>query len=152
MGILVTRRHAWIDVAVAAFVLHFLWEMLQSPLFEGMSAAPHGFAVKTCLRATLGNVAIALIAFLSAARVGGHDWIRRPHASPAAAFLATGLAITVLYELLATRVLHRYEYAATMPTILGIGLVPIAQWIVIPLLLVGALRERPGLPLPPHYS
>ncbi len=152
MGILVSRRNAWLDVAVATFVLNFLWEMLQAPLFDGMAQAPHGFAVRICLVATFGDIAIALFAYLAAVLVGGRRWIRSPELGPTAVFLAVGLAVTVTYELIATRLLVRYEYSAAMPTILGIGLAPIAQWIVIPLLVIGAVRDRAGLRAPPHYS
>jgi len=52
------------------------------------------------------------------------------------AFLAIGLAITIVFELLATVPLNRGEYGELMPTVpvIGVGVFPVAQWVILPLL------------------
>jgi hypothetical protein len=53
------------------------------PFFEGMADAPHWEGVKFCTRATVGDTAIALIAFWGAAAVAGsRDWIRQEWTVP----------------------------------------------------------------------
>ena len=49
-------------------------------------------------------------------------------------FLAIGLVITIVFELLATGPLNRWEYVELMPTVLGVGAAPVAQWVILPLL------------------
>ena len=48
-------------------------------------------------------------------------------------FLAIGLLITVIFEVLATGPLNRWQYSELMPMI-GVGAAPVAQWVFLPLL------------------
>ncbi len=52
-----------LPLAGFGFLLHFAWEMLQVPWFDGMLAASHGTVVWLCTRATFGDVVILLVAF-----------------------------------------------------------------------------------------
>ena len=66
-------------MALFALLPHFAWEMLQFPLFAGMTDAPHGQSTRACLLATLGDGAISLAAFASAAAVARDRlWLLRP--------------------------------------------------------------------------
>jgi hypothetical protein len=136
-----------------AFLLNFPWEMIQSPLFEGMDSLPHGEAVKYCTRAAFGDAVIMLIAFWAVAAAGrGRGWLMKPAPVPIAAFMLIGLLITVAIETLATsgRWLEGWTYSVHMPMLPGtdIGLVPMLQWIVLPPLAVlltrRQLRKRPA--------
>jgi len=53
--------------SVAAFLLfaflHFVWEILQVPFFAQMPATEHWEAIGMCLKATIGDVAIATCRF-----------------------------------------------------------------------------------------
>jgi hypothetical protein len=55
-------------VAIFAFLLNLVWEFAQGPLFAGMPTADHWRAILGCGRATLGDAAIALVAFWGVAR------------------------------------------------------------------------------------
>lgn len=52
--------------------------------------------------------------------------------------------ITIVMERLATQVLHRWAYAETMPLvpILGIGLSPLLQWLLLPPLVLWFVRQQ----------
>jgi hypothetical protein len=128
-----------LNVAVFAFLLNFLWEFWQIPFFKDMPAIPHWQGVKTCTVATLGDVGIALVAFWAVAAANqSRAWVLDPSAGEVWGFVAVGLAITIVGEWLLTEVLHRWSYASSMPTlpVLGTGLLPVLQWIILPPLVV----------------
>ena len=73
--------------------------------------------------------------------------VLRPTARQAAGFVAVGLAITLVVEWLATRVLHRWAYAGAMPVVpvlpvLGVGVSPLLQWLVLPPLVLWFVRRQ----------
>lgn len=59
-------------------------------------------------------------------------------------FVSVGVAITILFEWLATNILDRWVYADSMPTlpILGTGSIPLVQWIIIPPLVLWFVRRQ----------
>ena len=137
-----------INILIFAFLLNYPWEFLQTPLFEGMAAAPHWDAVKVCTRATFGDAVIMLIAYASIA-VATMDrwWFRAPSRLQMLSFIAVGVIITVVIEHFATQSMDRawgWRYADTMPTIpvLGIGLTPLLQWILLPPLAIWFVRRQ----------
>ncbi len=133
-----------VNVALFAFLLNYPWEFLQVPLFRGMAQAPHWDAIKVCTRATLGDAAIAAVAFWGVAAVAGARWILRPSVGQVAGFIAIGVAITLVLERLATGPLGRWEYAEAMPVLplLGVGLTPVLQWVLLPPLVAWFVRRQ----------
>lgn len=128
---------------ITAFVLHFTWEILQIPFYEGMTKAEHGAAVWGCTLATFGDTGIALAAYLGAAySQRSLTWLHSPSIKPLSIYFLIGLLITVVFEYVATEILGRWSYSEDMPTLpfLKTGLVPLFQWIVVPALSLGAAR------------
>lgn len=72
-------------------------------------------------------------------RQDGTSSSARPHAALPRWF-AVGLFITVAIEKWAISV-GRWQYTEAMPTIAGIGLSPLLQWIIIPTLIVFFVRR-----------
>lgn len=127
-------------MALFAYLLNFSWEFLQAPLFQGMADAPHWEAVKMCTRATLGDAAITVVAFWAvAAVVRSRSWILNPTRWSLLGFIAVGVAITAVLERL-----DRWVYADIMPIVpmLGIGLAPFLQWVLLPPLVVWFVRRQ----------
>ena len=130
----------WPELTLAgfAFLLNFPWEIIQSPLFEGMASMPHGKAVQYCTRAAFGDAGIMLVAFwaVAAASGSGRGWLQQSEHMPIALFTVIGVLITTAIEMLATsgRWLEGWTYSADMPVLWGInvGVVPILQWIILP--------------------
>lgn len=58
---------------IFTFVFHFAWEILQVSLFARMPVISHWQATLVCLKATLGDIVIALASFAAAA-VWQKDW------------------------------------------------------------------------------
>ena len=135
------------NVALFAFLLNLPWELWQVPLFDWMAAAPHWEAVKTCSRAAAGDAVIAVVAYWSVALVVRHrGWVVVPTTSTVLGFTACGLAITVAIERLALGGfwLQDWSYSPLMPVVpgLGVGLTPLAQWLVLPPLLIWLVRRQ----------
>lgn len=136
------------NVAVFSFLLHYIWEFWQVPFYAGMPGQEHWSAIQACSRAVAGDVAIALASFgATAAILGSRRWMLAPRPMAAVLFISIGLAITIVLELLATRVWGRWTYADSMPIVplIGVGLLPVLQWIVVPLLVMWFVRrQRPA--------
>ena len=131
-------------VAIFAFLLNYPWEFLQVPFFAGMATAPHWDAIRFCTRASLGDAGIALAAFWAVAvAVRSRRWIRHPRVGEVLGFVAVGVAITIVFEWLATGVLGRWAYADTMPVvpIIDVGILPLLQWTLLPPLIVWFVRR-----------
>lgn len=138
--------------AALNFVLNFIWEISQGPLY----AAPHDthsrlkmtFYGLICLWASLGDVVITLISYLIAAGIArDFAWLMRPLKgrlfAPLAVWLISGLLITARLEHQAVAT-GRWAYGPLMPTIGGIGLAPLLQWVVVPLVWLWLMRWRSG--------
>nr|WP_306268696.1 hypothetical protein [Pararhizobium sp. IMCC3301] len=136
-------RYPEIDLVILTFLLHFAWEILQSPLFSSLDDVSHLAAIRVCLQATLGDVVIGLVAFWAVALLSGRQWIAALDRRNVIVFLAAGLVITVFLEYLNTEILRRWTYDADMPTLplFGTGLSPILQWIVVPLVALWYLKR-----------
>jgi len=110
-----------------------------------MSTLEHSKGIAICTQATIGDVGIEIAAFWAAALLTrDRRWILNPSRNDLILFLAFGLAVTLVLEWLATEVLQRWSYNELMPRIplIGTGLVPVLQWIVIPLLVVWFVRRQ----------
>ena len=132
----------WLVFAALVVALNFAWEMAQGGLFTGMKAMPFWVASLRCLRAALGDLAITALAFFVAA-LAARDarWpaSRRPF-FPFFVYLAVGLAVTVALEKYAVAT-GRWGYEPRMPLVMGVGLLPIAQWILIPAIVFAVVRN-----------
>lgn len=124
--------------------LHFAWEMLQAPAFEQFAATAWEGTVR-CFVAATGDVLIASAAYVATALVVWRAaWpLQRRWVAPAALWLAFGLVITVLFELWALA-RGRWVYGPAMPLLFGVGLLPLLQWVVVPLLTLAFVRYRAG--------
>lgn len=141
-----------VAVAFAGWILHFIWEMAQANLFVEMQNLPFWTATRWCAGAAAWDVAIAAAAWAAGA-ITARDarWVLSPiRVLPLLVFLATGELITIVIEKWAVRTGH-WTYAATMPVVAGAGVAPLAQWIVVPLLLFWLARRvlRSPVRLPP---
>lgn len=122
-----------------AFLLHFVWEMLQAPLYSSARDLPHVQGIWICARAAIGDVGIALSAYACAAATQRASlWVLRPRAEGWLAYLVFGLLVTVAFEYLGTGLLQRWAYGTAMPTlpVLGTGMSPVLQWLLVPPLAV----------------
>ena len=135
----VLRRALW--WVALSFALNLLWETAQSPLyvFPGARGIQVAYSILHC---TVGDVFISFAGFLLAGfSVRDPDWpFSRPWMGGAIATVV-GLLYTVYSEWNNVSQLGSWGYTSAMPLILGIGVAPVLQWLVLPLLTVLCLRK-----------
>ena len=137
----------WLALGLFGLLLHFVWEMLQVPFYEGMELADHWGAVLRCTRAALGDVLIGWVAYAFAAALARDPWwLTASHRwRPLTVLLGTGLLITGTLEWLNVYAWQRWAYSPDMPVVLGIGLTPLLQWLLLPVLTLWLARRHLGL-------
>ena len=105
----------------------------------------HWAATLVCLKATIGDVGIALAAF-AAGSWWSHKfhWTRNPSWQAISVFLAVGVAATIAFEWYAVSWANRWAYSEAMPIVpvLRVGIAPILQWIVLPPLVIYFVRRH----------
>lgn len=136
----------WAALAGFAFLLHFVWEILQVPFYAAMPSARHWDAIRTCTVATLGDVVLTLVSYaVVAAGARETRWLRHVTAPRLASLLGAGLAVSVVFELLNTRVLDRWQYAAGVPVLAEMGINVWLQWLLLPPLTLWLARRHLGI-------
>ena len=129
--LLVLRRY-FLCIAAANLV----WEFAQLPLYTIWRDGTPGEIVFAAIHCTGGDILIASAAVLgSLMLLGGGRWPMDRYRTVATAALVSGIAYTIFSEWLNTGIRGSWSYADLMPTLplIGSGLSPLAQWIVIPL-------------------
>lgn len=113
-----------------------LWELAQMPLYtlwQTGSSAEIAFAVVHC---TVGDVLIGTAALsLAVIFFGGNLWPGRRRIRVAVVTVILGLAYTLFSEWLNVELRQSWAYRDIMPTLplIGTGLTPFLQWILVPL-------------------
>jgi len=134
-----------INVALFASLLNLVWEFGQVPLYRDLPSQGHWASIKLCVRATAGDVVIAVVAFwVVAALVASRRWITAPSAVQFACFVGVGLAISTALEWMAIHVQARWAYGTSMPMVpvLRVGLAPVLQWVIVPPLVVWFVKRQ----------
>jgi hypothetical protein len=122
---------------VMSLILHLIWEILQLPLYTLWSKASIGQQVFAVVHCTLGDTMIAALSLMAALIVVGQS--RWPSVGMPLVWLFTlllGVTYTIYSEWLNVNVRGSWAYAPSMPTvpIVGTGLSPLLQWLVVPTL------------------
>lgn len=134
-----------VNIALFALLLNFPWEFLQVPFFDAMGTLDHWQAIVICTRATAGDGVIALLALAAVSGVWrDRYWIRHPRFGQIIVFVLVGVVVTIGLEWHATEVAGRWSYADHMPVVpvIGTGLAPLLQWLVLPPLTVWFARRQ----------
>ena len=128
--------------ALLALLLNLPWEIAQLPLYE-FSQSPSGTRLAYfVMHCTAGDAAIAVTNFLvTGFMLSNPNW---PTARPwlggvIVTFL--GLTYTVFSEWHNVYQTGAWNYARTMPLISGIGLSPLLQWLIIPVIVLFTYRK-----------
>jgi len=138
-------RQPELNVCLFAFLLNLPWELLQIQFFKGMSGLAHWDGVIVCMNAAAGDGLISLFAFWAIAYLTGRrSWIIHHSIRTTVGFMGIGIILTIMTEYWATQVDGRWSYATDMPRLplLGTGLLPLLQWILLPPLLLWLIRRQ----------
>lgn len=126
-------------------VANLAWEILQIPLYTISmtgTAREIAFAVLHC---TGGDVLIALgVLTLALVTIGTKGWPSESHKGVLLVTLALGIGYTIFSEWLNLVVRSSWAYSNWMPVvpIINVGLSPLLQWIVIPLIALSLARRE----------
>lgn len=130
---------------VVSLAAHLLWEIAQPPLYTLWTADPvqrQAFAVLHC---TAGDEIIAGLTLLVALSfVAPVDWPREGMPLVWIATVGLGAGYTVYSEWLNVYVRGNWAYSDIMPTVpvIGTGLSPLLQWLVVPTLALWVATRR----------
>ena len=120
---------------LALTAISLAWEFAQMPLYTIGRTGTVGEIVYAALHCTAGDAMIGGFA-LGAALVafGSGGWPRQGQVRVLAAAVAIGLGYTVFSEWLNVEVRGAWAYSGLMPVVpvVGTGLSPLAQWVVVP--------------------
>lgn len=131
-----------IHLLAGGFLLNGVWEFLQSPLYADHDRGVI-YVVWTRLHCTIGDLMILVLSFWGASLLfGTRFWCFRESNRPLLVFLGLGFAYTIWSEWFNTRVALSWEYSNLMPQVFGIGLTPLLQWLILPLVLIVWMRRR----------
>ena len=142
------RDRAWIATLrwylPLILTMNLIWEAAQLPLYtiwHERSWLDLGVAVLHCVAGDGIVAAMALVAALVLA--GSERWPAVGFARVALVTTAIGVTATIVIEWYSVEVGRRWAYAAAMPVlpILGTGLSPLAQWILLPTAGLAAARR-----------
>ena len=145
MQYIVLTRNIELNILLFGFMLNFIWEMLQMPLFSFYDEASVIGINIACIQASAGDALMLVVAYwILAGLLKSRQWIFHLNSKRMIMFLVPGIVFTIMAEALATGPLHRWEYAELMPTLpyLGTGLVPIVQWLILPPLVLLVVKRR----------
>lgn len=144
----VKRKHAMPAARLLAawvlysFMLHLVWEVLQLPLYTLAEEASAGMVAWAVLHCTGGDALIALGTYLLTTAFLGLAWPWRAPLRGLPILLIGGVAYTFFSEWFNVYRVRSWSYADSMPTVLGIGVSPLLQWIVVPSLALWLLRSQ----------
>jgi len=141
----VNARHA-LTLSALTFAPHFVWEQVQCPLFYVHGTFDASHAGMTL--ATVGDVGLTWGLYgLIAAVSRRWRWARGGWSAPQLAGLVIAAALTAFTVEAVALHLGWWRYLDSMPRLLGLGLVPVAQLVLLtPLVIWLAERATPDEP------
>ena len=135
-----------IQILGFGFGLSLVWEVLQSPLYADTFKVSWATLAYNRLHCTVGDTLILLTAFWLVALIWGRSWMDATAWSPLLTFVAIGVLYTMLSEYVNVHLAQTWAYSRWMPTLVGIGLIPLLQWVVIPTMIVLYAPSHIGSP------
>ena len=122
---------------LSATAMNLAWEVVQMPLYTIWSTGSWREIVFAVLHCTGGDLLIGNSILILVLLVAGHrDWPHRRFWQVAVLTIAVGLGYTVFSEWNNTEIRGNWAYRDWMPKLplIGTGLAPLLQWVVVPAL------------------
>lgn len=134
----VARAGLW---SAFAFILNVAWEIAHVRLYTIWTEADAVSIAGAVLHCSLGDVVIALAMFaLAGVALWRVDWPTSRPWTGGVIVVIGAVAYTAWSEWYNVYRAGNWGYTTSMPTILGIGLSPLLQWLILPPLMVVAYR------------
>jgi hypothetical protein len=134
-----------------ATVGHFIWETAQLPLYTLWRTGTPREILSALFHCTGGDILITTATLAAAGVLAWHYRWRTFGWRMIFTAIALGIAYTNLSEWLNVHILRRWSYTAAMPVLplIGTGLTPVLQWVVVPGLAFAIIARRDGRPRRP---
>ena len=132
-----------VRLLVLGLPLQVLWETAQLPLYTIWYQNGWGYILYSVVHCTLGDLLILLISYELVALLNRNRyWIDKGVQWNGLVFTVFGAGYTIYSEITNVYIEKSWAYTDTMPIvpILGIGLAPLLQWLIIPPLLLWLTR------------
>ena len=129
---------------LASICAHLTWEILQLPLFTIWSTEGPRQIAFAIIHCTGGDTVIAITALSVALILVGHqNWPVQSYRPVLFITVALGVGYTIFSEWLNVTVRGNWTYAPDMPLvpIVGTGLAPLLQWLLVPLAALSSARR-----------
>ena len=136
---------------VATAIGNLVWETAQLPLYSLWRTGTPNEIAAALFHCWLGDVVIAAVVLvLALALFAAPAWPREKFRPVLGAVLAGSVGYTIYSEYVNAVLRTSWTYSSWMPTlpVLGTGLAPLAQWVVVPVLAItwaARRRRRPAL-------
>ena len=144
---------------IGSVLLHLVWEVVQLPLYTLWTTGTAGQKAFAVIHCTIGDTMIAGLSLLLALAIAGRpNWPNDGTRSVWLLLIVFGAGYTIYSEWLNVNVRGAWSYSGIMPAlpIIGTGLAPLLQWIVVPTLVLRiALGRAPWIdagPIEEHTS
>jgi hypothetical protein len=137
---IVLRRYLIVSAAA-----NLIWEFAQLPLYTIWRNGTPAETVFAAVHCTGGDILIAICSLIAALILtSNRDWPARGYIIVAALAVAFGLAYMIFSEWLNTEVRHSWAYSDLMPRLplIGTGLSPMVQWLLVPMSAFWLARPR----------
>ncbi len=134
-----------VTIFVVAVLFNLPWELAQSGLYRGKDGM--NIPWWHCVPMSLGDgLLVLLIFFIGWTILGRPEWFECPGLRGYAVILVSGLAISISIEWLMVHIYVRWTYTPQMPLVPGlrVGVTPVAQMVVLPLLVFRAVTMVRG--------
>jgi hypothetical protein len=130
----IAQHRAGVRYLGAVLVGNLVWETLHLPLYTLWQAGTATYLTFVAIHCSVGDLMIATTALAAAVALAGRGWPLRNYRRVALLSMLLGLVYTVFSEWLNVSVRGSWAYASAMPVvpILGTGLSPVLQWLVVP--------------------
>lgn len=133
-----------IPLTFSSFFFNFFWEMGQTPLYDDVPRKTYLQILISRLHCTLGDVLILLSAFwIVAWFTNNRNWVTLFRPQHLLSFTLLGLAYTVASEWVNIDIRSAWGYSPLMPRmpLIGTGLTPFLQWLILPTVVAGTSRR-----------
>lgn len=129
------QRRTLLRFGVAMAIGNLVWEMAHMPLYTLWQTGTRSEIAYAVIHCTLGDILIATACLGGAiSLLGRQGWPGRGHAKVAATTILVAICYTIFSEWLNVEIRGSWAYRDLMPRlpILGTGLTPVLQWLVVP--------------------
>lgn len=125
------------NLFIFALLLHFVYEVWQSPYFDFYGRPTLAEKIAAINHCTFGDGVITLICGVLVSRFyRSRDWILRLRWQSVLTFIGLGWGYTFISEIYRIRIASLYGVSGFVLPGIGISLLPLIQWIIIPPLIL----------------